>query len=168
MCTRTTLKRLRQKPLLPPVFNDEPAFDPERERAAFTVAPFDPLSLVAAARAQGQELVAEAFTRCTMAYTRCELYTYFLPPWERCEQYTYYSNYFLAHPIWGTLVVDIFTKASAPGAYFIGGMEYLDKVIGRHMPVDELLRNLAWARRKAEEMQRELGRKRPFDAHRRA
>lgn len=110
--------------------------------------PFDPASLVQAARAQWAQWphLALAFARCARAWPESERYTHFLPPTERKSRWKFAANIPLAHPTLGTLLVDIIHDATAPGGHAIGGIEYLDRVLGRHMPVEECLALMQWSR----------------------
>ena len=102
--------------------------------------PFDHTSLVKAVRQQypDRPLWAAAFARCTREWPKSELYTYFLSPMEVERNWKYAGGFFLEHPTLGTLAVDTTYDAAAPGGRAIGGIEYLDRVLGRHVPVEEL------------------------------
>ncbi|MBK8498875.1 MAG: hypothetical protein IPL52_08670 [Flavobacteriales bacterium] len=109
---------------------------------------FDPASLVQAARAQWAHWpqLALAFMRCTRSWPESELYTHFLSPTERKNRWKFAANIPLAHPTLGTLLVDIIHDAAVPGGYSIGGIEHLDRVLGRHMPVEEFHALMQWSR----------------------
>ncbi|MBK7384850.1 MAG: hypothetical protein IPI81_16180 [Flavobacteriales bacterium] len=94
---------------------------------------FDPRTLVECAQAQwtDEPQLAVAFARCTRAWDRNELYTYFNSPADRRTKH-FAANLFLAHPTLGALVVDVMTDGS------IGGIEYLDRVMGHPMDIGEL------------------------------
>lgn len=96
--------------------------------------PFDPRVFVGLARAQWSDMpqLADAFARCTASWTESEeqLYTHFLSPQDRRQRGAYAGNRFLQHPHLGTLVVLVYHDAQAPEGLSIGGMEYLDRVMG--------------------------------------
>jgi len=95
--------------------------------------PFDPTLLVALAREQWTDRpeLAASFARCTREWPRNQLYSYFMSPMERPTKWRFATNLFLAHPTLGTLLVDVMTDQS------IGGIEYLDRVMERHISVAE-------------------------------
>lgn len=98
--------------------------------------PFDPTSLLHAARVQWAPwpAQAEAFARCTAQWSRDEKYTWFMAPLQRCTHWRFAGNRLLQHPAWGGLVVDLVHDPLVPGGLAIGGIEFLDHVLGR--PVD--------------------------------
>ncbi|MEO8591177.1 MAG: hypothetical protein ABI432_17495 [Flavobacteriales bacterium] len=87
---------------------------------------FDPALLVRLARAQWSDRpeLAAAFANCTREWPRNGLYTYFQSPVDREKKWDFGGSLFLEHPVLGTLVVDVMKDNS------IGGMEYLDRVMG--------------------------------------
>lgn len=99
----------------------------------------DGAALAELARAQypGCPEVAAAFERVTRGWHRDELYTYFIAPKERKARWNYAFCEFLDHPEWGTLTVDFLFDADAPDGIAIGGIEYLDRVMGYHRSADE-------------------------------
>ncbi len=104
-----------------------------------TGTPFDPASLVAAVRAQypGKPAWAEAFARCTRHWDRSELYTYFLSPPDRRARWNYAGGFFLDDARWGTLTVDLIHDPTGPNGIAIGGIEFLDRVMGYRTSVAE-------------------------------
>lgn len=92
---------------------------------------FDPTPLVRAARAQWTDRpeLAEALTRCVRGWST-GLYTYFLRPCDRKQHWRFAGNLFLQVPGLGAVVVDILQDTATPGGLRIGGVEYLDKVLG--------------------------------------
>lgn len=100
---------------------------------------FDPTEPVRLARAQwtNRPELAEALAKCTRAWPESELYTHFLSPREKEERWDYAGGFFLEHPALGTLSVDTIHDKDAPGGISIGGIEYLDRVLGRHVAVPE-------------------------------
>lgn len=91
---------------------------------------FDPTLFARLARDQWQDEpdLCAAWLRCTMEWPKDDLYTHFMPPMERQHRWNFRASLFLSHPTLGTLVVDVLKDGS------IGGMEYLDRVMG--MPMD--------------------------------
>ncbi len=104
--------------------------------------PFDPASLVQAVREQfpSRPEWAEAFARCTREWPRNELYTHFLSYPEFLKRWNYAGGFFLQHPTLGALAVDTIHDADAPVGISIGGIEYLDRVMGHPVDLD------AWRR----------------------
>jgi hypothetical protein len=98
--------------------------------------PFDPSTLVAAARAQWSDRpqLVLALARCTRSWQRNALYTFFLSRSAQRTRWHYAGHLFLQHPGWGTLCVDLLHDPAVPGGLSIGGIEYWDRVMGR--PVD--------------------------------
>ena len=96
---------------------------------------FDPGLLVQLVREQypTEEELAHAFARCTREWpeTEEELYTHFLPPHEHDTRWKYAGGFTLVHPVLGHLIVDTIQDENVPGGRAIGGMEYLDRVLGR-------------------------------------
>lgn len=101
---------------------------------------FDPSLFVHLARQQWSDrpALAAAFARCTATWQRNDLYTYFLAPLHRPVRWNFAGSLFLDHPTLGTLVVDVLHDANAPGGLSIGGMEYLDRVMGRSTSAAEM------------------------------
>jgi len=120
----------------------------ERIRAAVQARPFDPSTLVAQALLQWSELphLAHAFAQCTQEWPESDLYTHFIAPAEMEARWQFAATLPLAHPQLGTLMVEIIHDASAPAGYAIGGIEYLDRVMGRHMTLEEFLAMMDGAR----------------------
>ncbi len=119
--------------------------------------PFDPSTLVAAARAQWSDrpLLALALARCTRSWQRNALYTYFLSRSDQRTRWHYAGHLFLEHPTWGTLCVDVLHEPAVPGGLSIGGIEYLDRVIGRPVDLDRL--HQAFLRLNAQRLARTAG-----------
>lgn len=93
--------------------------------------PFDPSSLVAAARRQWRQwphLIA-ALERCTMRFPESLLYDYFLSPKDRRAHWKFAGTYFLEHPEWGELALDVIHDPQNPGGFAISGMEYFERVM---------------------------------------
>lgn len=101
--------------------------------------PFDPASLVKAVQEQYPDRpeLATAFARCIHEWPESELYTHFLSPQDVETRWKYAGGFWLAHPTLGTLLVDTTHDTSAPEGISIGGIEYIDRVMGRHTPVEE-------------------------------
>ena len=100
----------------------------------------DPTLLVELTRAQLPQwpAVAAAMARCTSTWVRSELYTSFIGPLDNRER-RFFSSYFLDHPTLGTLTVDVFHSTTAPEDLIIGGLEHLDRVLGRRTSSAEML-----------------------------
>ena len=115
----------------------------EERRANTPAQPFDPHLLVRLAREQWAPIpqLAVAFALCTQQWAESELYTRLHP---LLAEWRFAANVPLAHPTWGTLLVDILHHPTLPGVYAIGGIEFLDRVMGRHMPVPELMDLMGW------------------------
>lgn len=93
--------------------------------------PFDPGSLVAAARRQWRRwphLIA-ALERCTMRFPESLLYDHFMPRNERRAHWKFVGTYFLDHPEWGELALDLIRDPQNPGGFVFGGMEYFERVM---------------------------------------
>jgi len=120
----------------------------ERIRLSVQARPFDPATLVQPARAQWSELphLVAAFARCTQEWPESDLYTHFISPADMQARWKFAATLPLAHPHWGTLMVDVIHDASVPGGHAIGGIEYLDRVMGRPIAVAELVAMLHGAR----------------------
>ena len=101
---------------------------------------FDPTSLVEAVLEQlpGRPVLARAFARCTREWPESELYTHFLSPQEVESRWKYAGGFLLQHPTLGALAVDTNYDADAPEGISIGGIEYLDLVMGRRVDVKKL------------------------------
>ena len=105
---------------------------------------FDPAPLVRAARAQWSDRpqLAEAFARCVRGWSTDGLYTWFLPPLERAGRWRLAGNLLLQVPGLGALVVDILHDSTVPGGLSIGGIEYLDRVMGHPTEVCRLAESM--------------------------
>lgn len=116
----------------------------ERLRRAVKAEPFDPGKLPALAYVQWKdgEALAEAFARCTVQWPESELYTHFHAPTDQRRKWKFAGTRFLAHPELGTLAVDLIHDPGSPSGLSIGGIEYLDRVMGRHISVHEMERML--------------------------
>lgn len=112
----------------------------ERRRRAVKPEPFDPGKLPALAYVQWEdgEALAEAFARCTAQWPESELYTHFLSPADQRRKWKFAGTRFLAHPELGTLAVDLIHDPGSPSGFSIGGIEYLDRVMGMHISVHEM------------------------------
>ncbi len=105
---------------------------------------FDPGPLVRAARAQWSDrpLLVLAFARCTRAWARDELYTHFITPLEQGTRWRFAGNLFLQVPGLGGLVADLVHDADVPGGLSIGGIEYLDRVMGHPVDIARLVEGM--------------------------
>jgi hypothetical protein len=101
---------------------------------------FDAAGFAALARAQWSDRpeLAEAFGRCTRHWPESELYSRMFSPLEYPKRWHYAGNLMLQHPTLGALVVDFVFDEAVPGGLSIGGIEYLDRVMGRPQQVSEL------------------------------
>lgn len=86
--------------------------------------------------------LSEAFTHCRRIWHRNELYSYFMRPNELDGRWRFAGNRWLAHPELGTLLVDLVHDERVQGGIAIGGMEYMDRVLGWHKSVEEWLQLL--------------------------
>lgn len=124
-----------------------------------TGTPFDPTPLVEAARAQypSKPEWAMAFALCTRRWERSELYTYFISPPDKRARWSYAGGFFLEHPVLGTVTVDLIHDPNGPGGIAIGGVEWLDVVMGRRISVTELRHMFLSARIAFEECSKKEG-----------
>ena len=101
---------------------------------------FDPTHFVQLAQQQwsNRPQLAAAFARCTAQWSESELYTHFVAPLHRPGCWKFAGSLFLDHPTLGTLLVDVLHDTKAPGGYAIGGMEYMDRVLGRRTSAAEM------------------------------
>lgn len=99
---------------------------------------FDPSALVALARAQYPHLpqVADAFGRLTAIWHHTALYSHFLSYGTRTAHWRFLCSFPLQHPLLGRLQVDLVHDPQHAGRPAIGGVEYLDRVLGR-LPHDD-------------------------------
>ena len=95
--------------------------------------PFDPRALVQAVRAACPERpeLQDAFALCTHEWPESDLYTYFIPWKDHDVKWKYAGGFTMPHSPWGELVVDLVHDTSAKGGVAIGGIEYMDRVMGR-------------------------------------
>ncbi len=105
---------------------------------------FDPAPLVRAARTQwtGRPLLVKALARCVRAWSTDELYTCFMPPLEQKGRWRFAGNLFLQVPEVGALVVDFIHDTTVSGGLSVGGIEYLDQVMGHPADVGRLAEDL--------------------------
>jgi hypothetical protein len=98
--------------------------------------PFDPRSLVIAARFQFPEMpeLARALAHCTHRWPENEYRDVLVPPerWHLCDVVP--TIYFLVHHTWGELSLDVVNDREAPEGFTIVGLVYLER-----MPADDLL-----------------------------
>jgi hypothetical protein len=89
--------------------------------------PFHPAEFARLTREQWphRPALCEAWLRCTRHWPESTLYTHFVAPAEHALRWKFASGFQLQHPALGTLIVDVLRDGS------IGGMEYLDRVLGR-------------------------------------
>lgn len=102
--------------------------------------PFDAALLAQLAREQWSDrpALALACARCTAQWKRNELYSYFIAPMHRRARWNFGGSLFLDHPTWGTLAVDVLMDPNGPGGFAIGGIEFLERVLGRPTSAREM------------------------------
>jgi hypothetical protein len=95
--------------------------------------PFDPSLLVQLAYQQWKDhpKLVVAFARCTAQWPSSAYYTYLLAPAYHQERWRFAGSLFLDHPTWGTLAVDVLHDTNSLEGFTIGGIEFLDRVMGR-------------------------------------
>ena len=103
--------------------------------------PYDPTALVDAARKhhRNKPQWATAFALCTRRWDRNELYTDFLSPPDRRARWNYAGGFFMEHPVMGTITVDLIHDPNGPGGIAIGGVEWLDVVMGYRNSTGEVV-----------------------------
>lgn len=129
----------------------------DARKRAIEPEPCDFSDLVPLARTQWTEypLIADSFARCTTQWPESELYTYFIDPTtihKPGSAWQFAGNFFLSCPVRGTLVVDVMKDGS------IGGIEYLDRVMGHKVNMPALLAAMERACEQRERMKGEQGR----------
>lgn len=118
--------------------------------------PFDPSLLVQLVREQypTKPHWAVAFQWCNRHWPESDLYTHFLPPEEQRfgsrDRWFYAGCFFLRHPQWGTLVVDVLhSTRNGEGPVRIGGIEFYDRALASPhgaglAPNDPALQWMTW------------------------
>lgn len=95
------------------------------------------LALLIQAQFPAHPELAAAFRRVTRGWEESDLYTRCIEPKEFLSRWDFAFSQFLDHPEWGTLTFDVVHDADGPGGIAIGGIEYLDRVMGFHRSADE-------------------------------
>lgn len=103
------------------------------------------LALLAQAQFPAHPELAAAFERVTRGWEESDLYTRCIDPMEFLSRWDFAFSEFLDHPEWGTLTIDFVHDADGPGGIAIGGIEYLDRVMGYHRSADEWALEVAGA-----------------------
>lgn len=98
--------------------------------------PFDASLLVELVRAQYplKPQWAAAFMWCNRHWPESDLYTYLVPPEEQLRgarnRWFYAGGFFLQHPTWGTLAVDLLhSTRNGDGPLRIGGIEFFERAL---------------------------------------
>jgi hypothetical protein len=100
--------------------------------------PFDPSGLPELARAKwpSHPWLADALRACTVQWAKDELYSYFIDPATRATQWKFQCTLMLDCPRRGGLAIDILQ------GHRIGGIEFLDAVMGRPTSAEGLEREI--------------------------